>query len=87
MGRLKNSLHNKSKLKPAPAASRCEQELYSGDDCSYFGLVLIQRNEVWWIPFTEIRGKSSVCTNIEHDSLAEYRGNIDGLKKCDENCD
>jgi len=44
-------------------------------------LVLIPHNEVWWIPFSEIRGKHSVCTNIEHDSLAEYRGNIDGLKK------
>ena len=62
-------------------------ELYSEGDCSYFGLVLIPRNEVWWIPFSEVRGKHSVCTNIEHDSLAEYRGNIDGLKKCDEKCD
>ena len=57
-------------------------KLYSEADCSYFVLVLIPHNEVWWIPFSEIRGKHSVCTNIEHDSLAEYRDNIDGLKKC-----
>ena len=62
-------------------------KLYSEADCSYFGLVLIPRNEVWWIPFSEVRGKSSVCTNIEHDLLDEYRGNPDGLKKCDQKCD
>jgi len=44
-------------------------------------LVLIPRNEVWWIPFSEIKGKYSVCTNIERDGLAEYRGATDGLKK------
>ena len=57
--------------------------LYTEADCSYFGLVLVPHNEVWWIPFSEVRGKNSVCTNIEHDSLAEYRGNLAGLKKCD----
>jgi|TARA_B100001964_G_C14044675_1_gene514232 hypothetical protein len=56
-------------------------KLYSETDCSYFGLVLIPRNEVWWIPFSEIKGKHSVCTNIERDGLAEYRGATDGLKK------
>ena len=56
--------------------------LYSADDCSYFGLVLIPRNSIWWLPFSAIRGKHSVCTNIEHDLLAQYRGNLDGLKKC-----
>jgi hypothetical protein len=61
--------------------------LYSEGDCSYFGLVLVPNNEVWWIPFSEIKGRHSVCTNIEHDSLAKYRGNIEGLKKCDEKCD
>ena len=57
-------------------------KLYSEADCSYFGLVLIRRNEVWWIPFSEVMGKQSICTNIERDSLAEYRGNLDSLKKC-----
>jgi hypothetical protein len=44
-------------------------------------LVLIPHNEVWWIPFSEVRGRLSVCTNIERDGLAEYRGATDGLKK------
>jgi hypothetical protein len=56
--------------------------LYSEDDCSYFGLVLIPYDEICWIPFSEVKGKQSICTNIEHDLLVEYRGNIDGLKKC-----
>ena len=56
--------------------------LYSERDCSYFGLVLLSHNEIWWIPFSEVRGKQSICTNIERDSLAEYRGNLDSLKKC-----
>lgn len=57
--------------------------LYSEDDCSYFGLVLIPHNEIWWIPYNVLKGKRSVCTNIESDSWAEYRGNTNGLKKCD----
>jgi len=56
--------------------------LYLEGDCSYFGLVLVPRNEVWWIPFSEVMGKQSICTNIERDSLAEYRGNLESLKKC-----
>ena len=54
--------------------------LYAEGDCSYFGLVLIPHNEVWWVPFEEVTGKKSICTNIEHDSLAEYRGSLDSLK-------
>jgi hypothetical protein len=54
--------------------------LYAEGDCSYFGLVLIPHNEVWWVPFEEVTGKKSICTNIEHDSLAEYRGSLDALK-------
>jgi len=56
-------------------------KLYSEADCSYFGFVLIRRNEVWWIPFSEVKGRYSVCTNIERDGLAEYRGATDDLKK------
>ena len=56
-------------------------KLYSEADCSYFGLVLIPRNEVWWIPFSEVRGRLLVCTNIERDGMVEYRGATDGLKK------
>jgi hypothetical protein len=61
--------------------NRSASKLYSEADCSYFGLVLIPRNEVWWIPFSEVRGRLSVCTNIERDGLAEYRGATDALKK------
>ena len=56
-------------------------KLYSEDDCSYFGLVLDPRNEIWWVPFSEVRGRLSVCTNIELDALVEYRAAICGLKK------
>ena len=60
--------------------NRSASKLYSEADCSYFGLVLIPHNEVWWVPFEAVTGKKSVCTNIEHDSLAEYRGSLDSLK-------
>jgi len=33
-------------------------ELYSEAYCSYFRLVLIPHNEIWWIPFSEVRGKT-----------------------------
>ena len=56
------------------------RRMYTPADCSYFGLVLIPHNEVWWVPFEEVTGKKSICTNIEHDSLAEYRGSLDSLK-------
>ena len=55
--------------------------LYLESDCSYFGLVLIPHDEIWWIPFSEVRGRHSVCTNIERDALAGCRGATDGLKK------
>jgi hypothetical protein len=44
-------------------------------------VVLIPRDEIWWVPFSEVKGRHSVCTNIERDGLAEYRGATDGLKK------
>ena len=56
-------------------------KLYSEADCSYFDLVLIPRNEVWWIPFSEVKGRHSVCINIERDALAQHRGVGEGLKK------
>jgi len=55
--------------------------LYEEGDCSYFGLVLIPHDEVWWVPLSEVRGRYSVCTNIERDALAVYRAATDGLKK------
>ena len=45
-----------------------------------FPFVLISHNEIWWIPYNVLKGKRSVCTNIESDSWAKYRGNTNGLK-------
>ena len=61
--------------------NRSGLQLYSEDDCSYFWLVIDPRNEIWWVPFSEVKGRRSVCTNIERDGLAEYRGATDGLQK------
>ena len=55
--------------------------LYSEADCSYFGLVLIPFEEIWWIPVSETGGRTSICTNIEKDLLAFYRANTEGFKK------
>ena len=55
--------------------------LYTKEDCGYFALVLIQRDEIWWVPVSEVAGKKSICTNAENDLLHKYRGNTDGLKK------
>ena len=44
-------------------------------------VVLIPHDEIWWVPFSEVRGRRSVCTNIEWDALVEYRAATDGLKK------
>ena len=41
--------------------------LYSEADCSYFGLVLIPFEEIWWIPVLEIGGRTSICTKIKKD--------------------
>ena len=54
--------------------------MYTEEDCSYFALVLIPRDEVWWLPFSEVKEKRSICTNIEKDLLVEYRGNLEPLK-------
>jgi hypothetical protein len=54
--------------------------MYTEEDCSYFGLVLIPRDEVWWVPVSEVTGKKSLCTNTDKDWLFRYRGNLDSLK-------
>ena len=54
---------------------------YTEEDCSYFALVLIPRDEIWWVPVSEVAGKKSICTNAEKDLLYKYRGNTDGLNK------
>ena len=56
------------------------RRMYTPSDCSYFGLVLIPRDEVWWVPIEEVIGKRSVCTNTDNDLLSRYRGNLDALK-------
>ena len=56
------------------------RKMYTDQDCSYFGLVLLPRDEVWWVPIEEVIGKRSVCTNTDNDSLSRYRGNLDALK-------
>ena len=54
--------------------------LYSAEDCTYFALVLIPRDEIWWVPISEVAGKKSICTNAEKDVLHKYRGNLAPLK-------
>ena len=54
--------------------------LYWDDDCSIFGLTPTPHDSIWWLPFSAIRGIYLVCSNIEHDLLAQYRGNLDALK-------
>ena len=44
-------------------------------------VVLIPHDEIWWVPFSEVKGRHSVRTNVERGGLAEYRGTTDGLKK------
>lgn len=54
--------------------------LYEKWDCSYFALVLVPHNEIWWIPFEFVEGRKSICTNMERDVLHEYRDAIAKLK-------
>jgi hypothetical protein len=42
---------------------------------------MIPHDEICWVPYSEVRGRDSVCTNIERDTLAGYRAATDGLKK------
>ena len=53
---------------------------YTEEDCSYFALVLIPRDEIWWVPFAKVARKKSICTNAEKDTLQQYRGNLSQLK-------
>ncbi len=55
-------------------------EFYTEEDCTYFALVLIPCDEIWWIPVSEVAGKKSICTNTEKDVLFQYRGNLGQLK-------
>ena len=55
--------------------------LYEEKDCTYFALHLVATNEIWQVPFSEVRGMHSLCTNIERDTLAGYRAATSGLKK------
>ena len=54
--------------------------MYTEDEFSYLTLVLVPRDNFWWKPLSEINGKRSVSTNINRDSIAEYRGNLETLK-------
>ena len=54
---------------------------YTEEDCSYFALVLIPRDEIWWVPVAEVAGKKSICTNAEKDVLHQYRGNLNPLRE------
>ena len=53
---------------------------YTEEDCSYFALVLIPRDKIWWVPVAEVVGKKSICTNAEKDTLQQFRGNLSQLK-------
>ena len=46
-----------------------------------FALVLIPRDEIWWVPVSEVAGKKSICTNAEKDVLHQYRGNLNPLRE------
>ena len=54
--------------------------IYTEEDCSYFALVLILRDVIWWVPFAEVAGKKPICTNAEKDTLQQYRGKLSQLK-------
>ena len=45
---------------------------YTEEDCSYFALVLIPRDEIRWVPVAEVAGNKSICTNAEKDMLQQY---------------
>jgi hypothetical protein len=46
---------------------------YTEEDFSYFALVMIPRDEIWWVPVSEVTGKTSICTNVEKDVLIYHR--------------
>ena len=53
---------------------------YTEEDCSYFALVLISLDEIWWVPVAEVSVKRSICTNAKKDTLQQYRGKLSHLK-------
>ena len=44
-------------------------------------VVLILRDEIWCVAFSEVKCRHSVCTNTERDTLVGYRAATDALKK------
>ena len=72
------ALHDKQKS--IQWMTHTPSSFYTEEDCSYFALVLIPRDEIWWVPVSEVAGKKSICTNAAKDVLHKYRGNLGALK-------
>jgi len=55
--------------------------LYSEGGCAYFLFVLVPNDEICWIPFSEVRGRLLLCTNMEQDTLHQFSSSACGFKK------
>ena len=71
---------HQAKRQDGSVANKPCREVLPKNDCSFFGLVLIPKGEIWWLPVEVIVPRSSVCTNIDTDQLAEFGGNFESLK-------
>ena len=60
--------------------TRPSKGVYTEEDCTYFACVLVLKNAIWWIPFSEVEGRRSICTNLELDKLGRYLNCVDSLK-------
>lgn len=60
--------------------TRSSKGVYTEEDCTYFACVLVPKNAIWWIPFSEVEGRRSICTNLERDKLGRYLNCVDSLK-------